>query len=133
MTVSSSGRVGDTTYSCQVDIEKLESIFGYSPKVVTSDRVGDMTFDQGKMIVTTGIFFEIIGKNSYNICPSHFSKQVGSSEIKGDGSFEGLWDETGEKLANHFFANHKEGSIIYLNGERCRLLKKETSIELAKT
>lgn len=134
MTFSSYSRIGDTTAYCQVDTQKLEGIFGYEPDFNISDLVGAMSFDNGKMIVITGTFFEIIGRNNtYTISPSNFSKTVNSSVIKGSGSFEGPWDEIGEKLANLFFSNHNEGSIIYLNGEKRQLLKKENSIELIKT
>ena len=118
-------------FQAQVDTQKLEEIFGCQPTVSISSCIGDMSFDKGKMVVITGTFLAISGGNKeYTISPSEFSKTINSSEIKGHGSFEGPWDEVGKKLVNLFFANHSEGSTIYLNGEKRKLLKKESSIDL---
>lgn len=129
--ITGSTRIGDTTVNSQFDTQNLNAIFGYKPQVNPREYIGEMSFDNGQMTIITGYFYEIIGGNTtYTISPSKFSKTIGSSEIIGDGSFDGPMDEIGKKLLNQYFSSLANGSTIYLNGEKRQLLKKESSVEL---
>ena len=121
----------NTAYT-QNDAFFLKGIFGYEPTVDVKNEIANMKFEGGKMIVLTASFFEIKdGSQIYKICPSQFEKKINSEVFKGEGFFEGPWDEAGKKIANYYFSKHNEGSIIYLNDKQCRILKKsENSIEL---
>jgi hypothetical protein len=126
MSFSVQTRIGGNNYQTEANTQKLNEIFGYQPTVNISSHVANMTFQNGNMVVLTGTFLEIIGGDKkYTVCPSQFSRQINSSEIKGDGLFEGPWDEAGKKIADLFFSKHSESAIIYLNDVKRRILKKE--------
>lgn len=142
MAISLDVRVGSTSYQTpkQVDTQKLDEIFGYKPTLSMNQWVEKMTFSGSSMVTLTGFFYKIVGRDkTYTVCPSEFSKKTKSFDkkgasptndglIKGDGLFEGPWDETGQKIANLFFSNHREDSIIYINDKHLILKKESGSI-----
>lgn len=109
-----------------VETHQLNKIFGYTPQVSFKNYIGDMVFQGGNLVTLNGNFYEInMEGKTYKVCISGFSKQINSDLLKGDGCFEGPWDEAGKKLAQLYFSRHQNGSIIYLNDKQCRILKKQ--------
>ena len=116
----------DGNCSYELDNDELKDIFGYNPLITTTFYIAITRFEEGKKIPATENFFKI--ENTYTICPTYFSIEIDSFKMEANGFFEGPWDEIGIKLANFFFMNHKVGSIIYVNHEKTKIARKNTSL-----
>lgn len=115
----------------QTNIEEIQKKIGENisiSKVI--DKVADMDFVNGLPISLTGNWLEI--NNKYLICNSGFIKEKnwGAVRIQGDGEFTGPLDELGLKIANAFFSDMKNGSIIYVNDEKKTLSLEGKEIKL---
>ncbi len=104
------------------------------------------------LLVPGGVFFSVTAKKEENeetfevylnkrkVTPyksetektRHESKTENPSNTgtPGNGMIKGPWNETGQKIAEFFFTELPEGSIIYLNGSRNILTRKNDVVDL---
>ncbi len=70
----------------EIDTQQLKKIFGQQPKVDVTSSLGNISFENNKMIILSGTFFDITGNGKkYKVCNSTFSKEIDSHKISGDG------------------------------------------------
>lgn len=107
-----------------IDLQGLEELLGTDIKKSFKSLIGDMHFSSGTLITLTAAICVITVKDvEYEVCPSQFTKKVGSTQkITGDGFFKGPEDDIGMKIIGHFFSN-SEGSTIYINDKPSKIIK----------
>jgi hypothetical protein len=107
----------------QMDTQGLEAIFGYKPRINFSSKIGDLSFESGKMIAITGLFLEILSQEGdilYTVA-NPYKREVNGQVTNEAAYFAGPWNETGQKIANLYFSKLPVNAIVCFNNSPKKL------------